>query len=230
MFLQFVLSKEPTTGHLGPSYTVVSLIHCCGLCFKNELCVGIGYSMNLQKCQPLAGILDSGFMDNMDYSVWVRKLSCKENPCKNGATCQDDSYGLYSCTCWSGFTGYNCDTPPDGYQFHNGSYFKYYTVTKTEPEAAAACQAEGARLARVPDLATHEFLKSIIIPPASTWIGLYRVNGVWQYEPSGFTAWAPNEPHASDCTQMWNAVNLLWDDVPCTSFYLHYICEFNFSQ
>ncbi|XP_022242557.1 perlucin-like protein [Limulus polyphemus] len=197
MFLQFVLSKEPTSGHLGPSYTVVSLIHCSGLCLKNVLCVG---------------------------------LSCSENPCKNGATCQDDSSGLYSCICWSGFKGYNCEIPPSGYQFHSGSYFKYYTITKTEPEAAAACQAEGARLARVPDLATHEFLKSIIVPPYSTWIGLYRVNGVWQYEPSGFAAWAPNEPRANDCTQMWNAVNFLWDDVPCTSFYLHYICEFNFSK
>ncbi|XP_013790717.1 C-type lectin domain family 10 member A-like [Limulus polyphemus] len=119
---------------------------------------------------------------------------------------------------------------PSGYHYHNGSYFKYYTVLKTEPEAAAACQAEGARLARVPDLATHQFLKSIINPVASTWIDLRRVNGVWQYEPTGFTAWAPNEPYGEECTQMWSYANLEWDDIPCTAYGLHYLCEFPFSE
>ena len=30
-------------------------------------------------------------------------------PCQNGATCNNDNIGGYSCTCASGYTGANCE-------------------------------------------------------------------------------------------------------------------------
>ncbi|XP_022239749.1 brevican core protein-like [Limulus polyphemus] len=215
--------KEPTTGRTGTFFTVVSLIHCCHMCVKDDLCIGIGYSASFRKCQLLSTISESGFIDNVYYDVWVNKLSCTENPCKNGATCLDDSSGLYKCICLFGFTGYNCETPPVGYQFHSTSYFKYYSIGKTEPDAEASCNAEGARLAKIPDLATHQFLKSLILE--DTWIGVLFNNGQWQYEPTGFNNWAPLEPTGNGlCTYMWSLHNFQWDDCPCTTTF-HYLCE-----
>ena len=38
------------------------------------------------------------------------KGQCESNPCKNGATCNDDTpSGSYTCKCKSGFTGRTCD-------------------------------------------------------------------------------------------------------------------------
>jgi len=44
--------------------------------------------------------------------AWIAYLSsCSPNPCQNGGTCTDGA-STYTCTCQSGYTGTNCQTPP----------------------------------------------------------------------------------------------------------------------
>ena len=46
----------------------------------------------------------------MSNTYYLVKGQCESNPCKNGATCNDDTpSGHYTCKCKSGFTGRTCD-------------------------------------------------------------------------------------------------------------------------
>eukprot|EP00057_Strongylocentrotus_purpuratus_P005911 XP_011660385.1 PREDICTED: fibropellin-3-like [Strongylocentrotus purpuratus] len=42
-------------------------------------------------------------------AVGEAKQECRGNPCENGATCMDGSYGYYTCYCPSGWHGKNCE-------------------------------------------------------------------------------------------------------------------------
>lgn len=35
--------------------------------------------------------------------------SCRNSPCHNGGTCENEADGFYSCTCPPGHTGFNCE-------------------------------------------------------------------------------------------------------------------------
>ncbi|XP_076357025.1 brevican core protein-like isoform X2 [Tachypleus tridentatus] len=223
-FVKFGHSKKATSGHLEGQYKVSSLSQCSGLCLNNDQCQGLTYSKTYDSCQLLQIISEDLLVTNAEYSVWAKKFGCEEDLCTNGGTCQNNSAGLNSCNCLVGFTGRRCETPPAGYSFYGGSFFKHYRVSKTESQAVSACALDGARLARVPDFATHNFLKTLISPASNTWVDVHKVNGVWQYE-NGFTSWHTGEPRTDgDCAHMWVNYNMNWNDIWCSEN-LHYICE-----
>ncbi|XP_076357650.1 aggrecan core protein-like [Tachypleus tridentatus] len=224
-FLLYGHLQEPTSGQLQINRSVVSFMHCGALCIKNENCVGVGYSDVLHECQLLGSVSEGQLSNSAFYSVWVNKITCQDSPCKNGATCHDSPAGLYTCYCAFNFTGYHCEIPPKGYYYYlNGSSFKLYKTQKTQSQAISACESDGARLAKVPDLATHQFLMSLISSPADTWIDLRKVNGEWQYAGE-FRGWVPPEPYGDgDCAYMATNYLMGWNDYVCTKL-CYYICE-----
>ena len=61
--------------------------------------------MILVICMLLPGMLEAPLLDTADQ--------CESSPCQNDGLCIDGDY-RYTCQCLPGFTGINCEVPPEG--------------------------------------------------------------------------------------------------------------------
>ncbi|XP_076373133.1 uncharacterized protein LOC143257949 [Tachypleus tridentatus] len=227
-FIKFGDKKEATGGQLETVQKLTSLTQCSSVCSKDVQCMGVSFSRILSHCQKLKNVSEDNLTPNMDYSVWKKVVTCQDKPCNNGS-CYDNDTDGYRCECLPGYVGLNCEeTPSNGYQYHNGSYFKYYEIVMSQPAAEDRCNQEGARLAQVPNLSVHEFLKELIsVNKKNTWIGLRRVNGTWNYASSEFRVWEKSEPPPDtkdECVEM-SGSNLEWKAENCADDNNNYVCE-----
>ena len=101
--------------------------------------------------------------------------------------------------------------------------------------AKAACQADGAWLATIPNQSVQGFINSLFDGDlGTTWVGLtdQAVEGsfVWDHgEAVSYTNWYPGEPNSfdgnnEDCVCLYNGNYGTWNDAPCFDS-SNYACE-----
>ncbi|XP_077981186.1 uncharacterized protein LOC144436307 [Glandiceps talaboti] len=126
--------------------------------------------------------------------------------------------------------GYVCDKDPKANNLLDK--FFLFTDSKTQAEAASACEAIGLRLARDTSGVIHSTLVNKIILAGKSGQSFYidgkNVNGVPTYLDGTvieYKHFASGQPDASDqCFYLWSAVNYNWDDHYCSDK-RGYICE-----
>ncbi|XP_019640291.1 PREDICTED: pro-epidermal growth factor-like [Branchiostoma belcheri] len=166
---------------------------------------------------------------------------CDSAPCENGGTCRVTGDDSYICDCthnFSGYTGTNCELScPSGYQMFagNGKCYHISTTAANVDQAATNCDGNhNGKLACVKDLATHNFLKSIV-KNTNYWIGLddRQTEGsfVWSDgEALGtyqafFNGHGYNRAH-NDCVYLNRGKSFQWVCWQCTRR-IRYICQTN---
>ncbi|XP_077981855.1 macrophage mannose receptor 1-like [Glandiceps talaboti] len=126
--------------------------------------------------------------------------------------------------------GYVCDKDPKANNLLDK--FFLFTDSKTQAEAATACEAIGLRLARDTSDVIHSTLVNKIILAGKSGQSFYidgkNVNGVPTYldgETIEYKHFASGQPDTSDqCFYLWSAANYNWDDHYCSDK-RGYICE-----
>ncbi|XP_070553558.1 uncharacterized protein [Ptychodera flava] len=111
--------------YLGANYenvTARSLGECVTKCTKLDACESVNFWKHERICQMNEGTV----AEMSEFTLWdggvYRELAstqtdslggCRDNPCKNGATCHeicDGSSRYYECTCSVSYEGYDCET------------------------------------------------------------------------------------------------------------------------
>jgi len=100
---------------------------------------------------------------------------CSSNPCKNGATCNENGGGRYTCTCADGYAGADCSVPCNSLSFEDKCYTLHNSLMN-HASANTKCNSLGQRLAEVKTRAIYNAVKEYIrgINGRSnlhTWIG-----------------------------------------------------------
>ncbi|XP_070553559.1 lactadherin-like [Ptychodera flava] len=111
--------------YLGANYenaTARSLGECVTKCTKLDACESVNFWKHELMCQMNEGtvsemseftLLDGGVYRELASTQTDSLGGCKDNPCKNGATCHeicDGSSRYYECTCSVSYEGYDCET------------------------------------------------------------------------------------------------------------------------
>ncbi|XP_076322141.1 C-type lectin lectoxin-Lio3-like isoform X2 [Tachypleus tridentatus] len=167
-----------------------------------------------------------------DLAVPGLRITCVDDPCVNGGTCQDlpaapDVYLRFGCYCLQEFSGTRCEIAPPGYKFHGGSYFKFFNTATKTTDAINTCKADGGDLAQIPDQATLDFLRFQLVSTSLTniWIGLKKENDVWIYPSTGFSNWHGNEPSGDGvCVEILVMSDYTYNDINCNNL-RNFICE-----
>ncbi|XP_076307058.1 uncharacterized protein LOC143223246 isoform X2 [Tachypleus tridentatus] len=78
----------------------------CGIhCNRRSDCQGFNYNPDTQECQLLM------WPDNQTIVAEGYSITCADNPCENGGTCQDRQRHIeqYKCDCSQGWCGRRCE-------------------------------------------------------------------------------------------------------------------------
>ncbi|XP_076325563.1 brevican core protein-like [Tachypleus tridentatus] len=230
--LKIISGHYQPISHQGLALSAGSEIQCISLCLTNDTCLGVNYNYNFSHCQMLDFISEQDFDPQDGFAVFAKIRSCSDYPCKNGGTCLDrpfdfNTYNRFNCTCLQAFSGSFCEIVPPGYKFHGSSYFKFFNNTVIRQVAIDNCQLDGARLVEIPDQATLNFFQYELVTSnlVNIWIGLYKLNGVWQYPSTGFSLWYTNQPSGDGkCAEVMVKRGYTFNDLRCT-YTRNYICE-----
>ena len=115
----------------------------------------------------------------------------------------------------------------------DGFYYKFYSKKMTWHQANFHCAQEGAHLAMVKSLATHNYIRSTW-PTKDIWIALHDINNEGRFEwfdgsPLVTSYWGRGEPSNSgnreDCAHYYPSKNDMWNDIPCNSKLIATLCQ-----
>ena len=127
---------------------------------------------------------------------------------------------------------YSCSSDPCGnWEFYDNNCYKLVESSVTWDTARQGCESENAALVTIDNSGENAFVGSL--STATLWIGLNDISqeGIYVWvsgSTSAYRSWSAGQPDNfgnEDCVHMLLPSSTVWNDLPCTSSNLPYVCE-----